>query len=222
MTLANMKTCSKCGIEKLISDFTVVSKNSDGYDKICQQCRREAYNIMITGMTNKQIIKMEKLGMHKVCKMCKIDKPLSDYPVDRSHSDGHKTACEPCNIMRNKQYYQNSATSKAKYRANHRVETNQYHREQCIKTKILVMTHYGDGKCSCLLCGESRLPCLTIDHVNGGGNEHRRKIKRGNGTGLHFYTWLVENCYPEGYRTLCWNCQFIVEDEKRKIKYLTK
>lgn len=211
-----MKTCTKCGVAKELSEFTLVSKSKDGHDNICQPCRRKIYNEMVLDMTNKQIIKREKLGMHKICKMCKLDKPLSEYPIDRSHSDGHKTVCEPCNIIRNQGYYQNSSQSKAKYRANHRLETNLYHREQCVKTKTLVMTHYSDGECSCVLCGESRLPCLTIDHINGGGTKHRRSLNIPNGGGLHFYKWLLTNNYPEGYRTLCWNCQFIVEDEKRK------
>jgi hypothetical protein len=73
-----------------------------------------------------------------------------------------------------------------------------------IKSKVL--THYGNGKCSCVKCGEARLPCLSIDHINGSGTTHRREIKI---IGKTFYRWLMRNDYPEGYQTLCMNCQFV-------------
>ena len=59
-------------------------------------------------------------------------------------------------------------------------------------------------KCNC--CDEVELNMLTIDHINGFGNKHRRKegIKTGNST----YQWLKKNNYPDGFQVLCWNCQF--------------
>lgn len=41
------------------------------------------------------------------------------------------------------------------------------------KLKNEVFEIYGN-KCSC--CGETERLFLTIDHVNGGGNAHRRKV----------------------------------------------
>jgi len=76
------------------------------------------------------------------------------------------------------------------------------------KLKITVLTHYGGGKLSCVQCGESRIECLSIDHINGHGNEHRREILKTrycSGT----YNWLRKNCFPEGFQTLCMNCQFV-------------
>jgi hypothetical protein len=61
----------------------------------------------------------------------------------------------------------------------------------------LVFEHYGQ-LCAC--CGESNKEFLTIDHIKGGGSKHREEI----GPGL--YEWLIKNDFPEGFRTLCWNC----------------
>jgi len=216
-----MKKCSICGIEKPLDDFKIINRNKDKHDNYCRQCRSVRYQVKTKGMTSEQILSYEVTG-HKVCKDCHIEKPLKDYPADRSSGDGHKTTCSLCTILRNKKYYQNSSDSKAKYREAHREKTNEYHKLQCRQTKTLVMTHYGNGECKCVLCNEKRLPCLTIDHINGGGTKHRRSINIANGGGLHFYKWLIDNGYPIGYRTLCWNCQFVVEEEKRVIKYLTK
>jgi hypothetical protein len=41
---------------------------------------------------------------------------------------------------------------------------------------------------------------LTMDHINGGGNQHRKKIKES------IYRWLYHNNFPSGFRVLCANC----------------
>lgn len=64
-----------------------------------------------------------------------------------------------------------------------------------------VLKHYGK-RCEC--CGETAVEFLTIDHINGGGNKHRREL--GNRGGYRFYLWLIRNNYPDGYRVLCFNC----------------
>ena len=79
---------------------------------------------------------------------------------------------------------------------------------QVIRKKII--THYGNGKCSCVNCGESRLACLSIDHIKGDGNKHIKLIK-GN-----LYNWLIKNNFPSGFQTLCMNCQFIKREENRE------
>ena len=66
--------------------------------------------------------------------------------------------------------------------------------------RLEVLAHYGN-LCAC--CGETTEEFLTIDHINGGGSAHRKSIKR---TGSSFYRWLKFHEYPQGYRTLCYNC----------------
>lgn len=83
-------------------------------------------------------------------------------------------------------------------------EGAELHREQQKrsndKLKTEVFNYYG-AKCAC--CGETEPVFLTIDHVNDDGAEHRREIGRG-----YLYRWLRQNGYPEGFQTLCWNCQW--------------
>lgn len=76
-----------------------------------------------------------------------------------------------------------------------------------LKIKTEVMTNYGNGRIECSICGEKRMGCLSIDHINGGGTKHRREI--GIIGGMHFYYWLRKNNFPLGYRVLCMNCQFL-------------
>jgi len=84
------------------------------------------------------------------------------------------------------------------------------------KTKIEVLSHYCKDVPRCVICSETRLPCLSIDHINGGGNEHRKQI--GATAGHGFYEWLRKNNFPSGYQVLCMNCQFIKQYENNECK----
>lgn len=74
-----------------------------------------------------------------------------------------------------------------------------------LKQRLEVLNHYGanDPKCAC--CNERRLEFLAIDHINGGGNAHRREIGRSGG-GDKIIRWLRKMGLPQGYRLLCHNC----------------
>jgi hypothetical protein len=63
------------------------------------------------------------------------------------------------------------------------------------------LEHYGNN-CAC--CGETRTEFLAIDHIEGGGNEHRRKLNTKGGTS--FYHKLRKLGWPGGLRVLCHNC----------------
>jgi len=66
--------------------------------------------------------------------------------------------------------------------------------------KLRVLSQYG-GICEC--CGEAHEAMLCIDHINGGGNAHRKEIGVG---GQKIYKWLVRNGFPPGFRVMCHNC----------------
>ena len=94
-------------------------------------------------------------------------------------------------------------------------EKNKKNRENTATLKKAVLTYYGDGKMKCVLCGFDVSDALTIDHINGNGRKHRQET---GGGGMKTYLWLKRNNYPEGFRTLCANCQLIEYAKKhRKI-----
>ena len=87
----------------------------------------------------------------------------------------------------------------------HREELKAKTREWNHKIKLLALSAYSEnGTPRCLRCGVNDIDVLTIDHINGGGNEHRRQLRVGSGT--HFFYWLRRNNYPSGFQVLCWNC----------------
>ena len=69
------------------------------------------------------------------------------------------------------------------------------------KLKDEVFSAYGGYKCNC--CGETIVEFLVIDHIDGGGTEHRKNVV---GTGI--YRWLRQNGFPEGFQVLCCNCNW--------------
>lgn len=56
---------------------------------------------------------------------------------------------------------------------------------------------------SCACCSLDEFDALSLDHVEGGGSEHRRQL---GGGGSAIYTWLRDNDFPAGFQTLCRNC----------------
>jgi len=73
------------------------------------------------------------------------------------------------------------------------------------KLRLDVLSHYSNGELKCACCGEECGEFLGIDHINGGGNKHRRQIGAGS-----LYRWLRLNNYPTGYRVLCYNCNHVI------------
>ena len=67
--------------------------------------------------------------------------------------------------------------------------------------KMEVMSSLG-GKCEC--CGELIIQFLTVDHINGGGAEQRRRCSRSQ---WKIYNEIKTEGYPrDKYRVLCFNC----------------
>ena len=71
-----------------------------------------------------------------------------------------------------------------------------------IKLKNLVFRAYGGYICNC--CKVIDPDVLCIDHINGGGEKHRREMK--NSSSIRTYKWLRDNNYPDGFQVLCHNC----------------
>ena len=142
---------------------------------------------------------------HRVCCKCGKEQPIVEFQWDRNM----RRICATCRRERDKAYYEQTKD----VRKANRKRVYYADPEHVIKhvrsngkvydavRKLRVLSHYSDGKLVCVRCGESDMACLTIDHINGGGNAHRKVI------GSHFYSWLIKQGFPEGYQTLCMNCQ---------------
>lgn len=88
------------------------------------------------------------------------------------------------------------------YRETH--DETSRHREYSRQLRIKVLTHYCDNqKPNCACCGETNIEFMCIDHINGGGEQHRKAL---GGNGGAVALWLKRNNFPLGFRVLCHNC----------------
>lgn len=78
------------------------------------------------------------------------------------------------------------------------------HRKIRADLKTKVFAAYG-ARCTC--CGETEPQFLTLDHVNGGGNQHRKEIGKGTPCSSdQMMRWVVDNNFPDTMQILCYNC----------------
>jgi len=89
----------------------------------------------------------------------------------------------------------------------HKKITNEKTNVLELKTKIEVMSVYCGGKprCQCRGCKVTFIGFLQMDHVMGGGINHKHEkgyVLRGT----HLFVWLKRHKYPKGFQVLCANC----------------
>ncbi len=81
-----------------------------------------------------------------------------------------------------------------------------------IERKNKIIEHYSNSTMKCSKCGISDIRVLSIDHIKGKGNKHRKEV----GCGANLYNWIIKNNFPDGFQVLCMNCQFIKRHENNE------
>lgn len=134
-----------------------------------------------------------------------------EWKYKKYHTDPeHRKKILDRSRIQHREYYKNNPEKfKEKYMKQreseeYKAKRKAYQRNHRRILKQKVIAYYSKGKNECSCCGENHREFLQIDHVNGGGEVHRKEIKRSAGEA--FYTWLIRNNFPEGYRVLCSNC----------------
>jgi 5-methylcytosine-specific restriction endonuclease McrA len=92
------KICSKCGIEKPISEFSIRRSRKDGYENQCKECIKET--------TQKRIEKRIYLDIKtKVCIRCGLEKDISEFTKNKLSLDGYDYYCKECKHKKENDYY---------------------------------------------------------------------------------------------------------------------
>lgn len=110
----------------------------------------------------------------------------------RKMADSRWKQCDSCRKFKRKTMREHRAKDPEAAKA-YLASYNQQRRRKVIE-------HYG-GRCEC--CGVEQYEFLVLDHVNGGGSQHRK------GTGMRgagMIGWIIRNGYPDDFQVLCWNC----------------
>lgn len=143
------------------------------------------------------------------CTKCGLVKPIEEYPFSKRYKDGRASSCKVCKNKRELSWYHANKdkakvwmkryASSDKAKARNRVRNKQDN----VRLRTAAIAYYSGGTNACSCCGETTYEFLAIDHVRGGGNAHKKAIKR---AGTNYYRWLAKNGYPDGLRVLCHNC----------------
>ena len=123
--------------------------------------------------------------IEKLCTKCRI------YKLKAENFTGDEPRCKSCRKIADSLRPKERAQFVSKQWRN--------------KLRLTVISHYSEGTNACACCSEKIIEFLAIDHINGGGNKHRKSI---NKKGTTFFRWLQKHNFPSGYRVLCANCNF--------------
>ncbi len=129
---------------------------------------------------------------HKTGKICNKHPELKGLRYDFNHTCVQCHKDKSAQTRKHKYHHVNGAADVIKANA----------RNRHLNIKLAVLCNYG-MKCS--RCGIDDPDVLNIDHINQDGSKHRKKVL-GNGGPNKMYRWLINNNFPDGYRTLCFNC----------------
>lgn len=190
-----MKKCSMCKKNKPIEQFHRNRCMVDGYHNNCKKCRTSQFKKWNESQRRKREETFATRHPERQPKPCK---ECNQIFTPRRRGGTMQVFCS-------KKCYGKDSNRKRIARYPERVKIwwdnhPGYNSERDKIEKEKTLNAYGGCICSC--CGETKLPFLTIDHINGGGNKHRREI------GTDLYRWLRINNFPPGFRVLCMNCNF--------------
>lgn len=89
----------------------------------------------------------------KVCTKCKLEKPITEFAINRHRKDGHASDCKSCRKI---------------YRDRHYLENKEYYKEKASKYKSLRNKEFEKLRATlkCAICGETRHWCLDFHHIN--------------------------------------------------------
>ena len=186
--------------------FELKKKRDNG---ICLECHRQAAPNkkkcqICLDRTSTRTVKQKIKGLCRCgdrplvenksgCSICLERRRIYAANKRQARRDG-KLCCNCCKPSQNPLCYTCSQ------------EQNNRNRTSRDTIKYRTLLHYSKTtEPSCQCCGETCLIMLTIDHIDGGGNQHRAKETKGRGSET-FYRWLRDNNYPNEYRTFCFNC----------------
>ncbi len=134
-----------------------------------------------------------------LCYDCGKASPLAGEGRCPACKERYTTSCR----QRTSETKEKTRQTNAVWREQNRDMVRQNAKRSREKVRRETLHHYG-GVCAC--CGESTLAFLTLDHVDGNGNIHRRALFGENISGHVFYRKMQQLGYPDGLQVLCWNC----------------
>jgi hypothetical protein len=180
----------------------------------CKNCKKD-YPIMLSkaaasvfcGMPCKTLYYTPAPNLRR-CGKCEEIKTVENFPLKTKGSEQRRSFCQPCDVARTRDWRANNkerckihnSTMYRKIMARRPNHRRDYSRDYNHRLRIEVLKAYGSR---CVCCGEDTIEFLAFDHVDGGGNKHRKTI---GSRGSKIYYWLRSHGFPNNFQILCHNC----------------
>ena len=164
-------------------------------DRTCQRCH-VSFQVPFYRIAHGRGVYCSKACQHpkdtKRCPCCKKLKSRSEFNKDAARAGGIVSWCKECTSSYAKEYRKDHPHVAKGERASY------------LKQRITTLRVYSNGVPKCACCGEAQYEFLSLDHIEGSGNKHRKAL------GYHskIHQWLKANNYPPGFQVLCHNCNF--------------
>jgi hypothetical protein len=167
-----------------------------------------------------------------ICTGCTQEKPVTEFYRNRAKASGYERRCKTCwaswykkPLPKRKRCGRCEVFKPVRAFAKRLLGLQAIckscmvaiNRQSQVRLRLEVLTQYSPSKkfpqCSCMGCKETRIPFLTLDHINNDGARHRRELAKelgrrddGRSSGTHVYLDVKRRGFPPGFQTLCWNC----------------
>ena len=207
------KRCSRCREAKPVEEFSLNRRRRDGRSAWCKHCCQAHYRASKPAGYQARSYPKERNALHpdlieKRCARCAVLKPIEAFGRNKREPDGRTARCSECSreYWRRKRSEPSSADAPELAMV---AGTSRTARSAMLpisgrlQLRADVLAAYGDRR-EC--CGEATPEFLAVDHVEGGGGQHRKQLGL---TGRGFYLWLKRQGFPGNqFRLLCHNCNF--------------
>ena len=110
----------------------------------------------------------------------------------QNYPPGYQVLCWNCNVLK---YRNESIVHSSNYKA-------MWAKNNLIKIKNQVLSHYSDGIIACKCCGFNDMLALGLDHIECKKvHGHSKRMTSGR-----LYSYLIKEKFPPGYQVFCYNC----------------
>lgn len=175
--------CSKCKIEKPLSEYYPDKRNKNGLYGFCKTCKYKYSKSWYDKPGNKRIYNNIKPPGSK-CRWPRCKKLSIGWSRTSVWCAQHQLEYGQVIRERNKV----------------RIKELRFIRRFKLKRECLV--HYSGNPPRCVCCGEDNFFFLTMDHMQNDGHKHRKENIRVRVISIY----LKKHNYPEGFQVLCFNC----------------
>ena len=163
----------------------------------------ENYTELDEGLSEEQVARAETPPLCKKCGRCQLFKPVMEFRLDNGSKDKLQGYCMPCQKDYRREWYA-THPNRIEWRRlqdnpEQRKASQERRKRRAWEMRLEMIAAYG-GCCSC--CGETHPEFLTLEHKNGGGRAHVRRLHKA----CNVYKELKSQGWPDSYTCLCFNC----------------